>query len=150
MMGMNFIMFSPSYGGSFGIRHCIVMIYVICGAIGAGKSTYARENFKQVTEREDTSKHRQIMETIELSRHGDVAHVTTLPTPEEIKYLRGATFIWMDTPPEQCMENVRRRGRPRDLANLPRVEEANRRILRGYRMSKLPFVRKEYHAPPVE
>lgn len=128
------------------------MIYVICGAIGAGKSTYARDNFKQVTECEDTSKHRQIMETIELSRHGDVAHVTTLPTPEEIKYLRGATFIWLDTSPEQCMEGILRRGRPRDLANLPRVAEANRRILRGYRMSKLPFkvVERNDHAHPVE
>ena len=62
------------------------MITIICGLIGAGKSTFAAENFKNFTDADlEESKDSQIKKTLELYRKGiDVAHITCFPKNESI------------------------------------------------------------------
>ena len=108
------------------------MIVLICGLIGAGKSTFAAANYDHVTELEQyLSKDRQIEETIKLHKEGKiVAHITCFPTKQEqIAFYRySPEMVWINTSPEQAMKNVIRRGRSRDTNRLMDIEKANRRF----------------------
>ena len=105
------------------------MIHVICGLIGAGKSTYAKSHYEYVTEFEDTrSKDKQIAETIRLHKEGKtVAHITCYPTRmEQISFYQyEPKMIWIDTDYMQAMTNILNRGRQRDIAEYSRIERDN-------------------------
>ena len=109
------------------------MIVMICGLIGAGKSTYAAMNYDHVTDFDELmSKERQIKETIRLHEEGKtVAHITCFPTRlEQIALYRySPEMVWINTSPEQAMKNVIRRGRGRDMNRFRDIEKANRRFL---------------------
>lgn len=121
------------------------MIFMICGLIGAGKSTFASENYKHVTECEECTKEDQIAATVKLCESGqDVAHVTTYPSVEELEMALGASpsgveWIWIDTAPDQCRKNIMERNRPRDMNDLGFVLEKNRQLWRRFAESQLPF-----------
>ena len=91
------------------------MITIICGLIGAGKSTFAAENFKNFTDADlEESKDSQIKKTLELYRKGiDVAHITCFPTLKEECMFKGLKkkYIWINTPPDICKANIKKRGR---------------------------------------
>jgi hypothetical protein len=105
------------------------MIYVVCGLIGAGKSTYVRSHFDYFTECENgTTKPEQIEQTMGFYYSGkDVAHVTCFPTAEELEAFKNldVKYLWIDTDPDQAFENVKSRGRQRDVNHLEYVMEKN-------------------------
>ena len=119
------------------------MIYVICGMIGAGKSTYAASICKNVTECEGITKQQQIQQTEKLVEAGkDVAHVTTYPTSWEREFFEGredVQYIWINTTEEQCYKNILERGRARDIKNLGETIKKNRRIEKMAQRSKTDF-----------
>lgn len=121
------------------------MIFMICGLIGAGKSTFASEKCKNVTECEEWTKEEQIAATIKLYKSGaDVAHVTTYPSTEELVMaadvsLSDIQWIWIDTAPDQCRKNIIERNRPRDMSDLGFVLEKNRQLWKRFTESQLPF-----------
>lgn len=108
------------------------MIVVVCGLIGAGKSTYARSHFEHVTECEGTTtKTEQIWQTLALDDAGEtVAHVTCYPTSEESAAFarRDVQYLWISTDPAQAMANIYNRGRARDLADLEYIAAKNREL----------------------
>ena len=118
---------------------------MICGLIGAGKSTFASEKYKNVTECEEGTKEDQIAATIKLYESGaDVAHVTTYPSAEELVMaadvsLSDIQWIWIDTAPDQCRKNIIERNRPRDMSDLGFVLEKNRQLWKRFTESQLPF-----------
>lgn len=122
------------------------MITVVCGLIGAGKSTWAKKHFEIVTECEDGSKEKQLAESAKLCEAGcDFAHVTCYPTEEEMQFFKGrdAAYVWINTSERQCAENIQKRGRKRDMENIVDVLNANSR----YEMKKL---RSDIHFKEIE
>ena len=121
------------------------MLFIICGLIGAGKSTYASEHYKNVIECENGTKEEQIAATMRLYASGaDVAHVTTYPSSEELLMAADVVpseveWIWIDTAPDQCRKNIIERNRPRDMNDLGFVIEKNRRLWKRFAESQLPF-----------
>ena len=121
------------------------MIFIICGLIGAGKSTYASGKYKNVTECENGTKEEQVAATIKLYESGaDVAHVTTYPSAEELVMVANikpsdVKWIWIDTAPDQCRKNIIERNRPRDMQDLGLVIEKNKSLWKRFAESQLPF-----------
>ena len=121
------------------------MIFMICGLIGAGKSSYANEHYKNATECEAGTKEQQIAATLRFYRSGaDVAHVTTYPSAEELVMaadvsLSDIQWIWIDTAPDQCRKNIIERNRPRDMQDLGLVIEKNKSLWKRFAESQLPF-----------
>jgi predicted kinase len=119
------------------------MITIICGLIGAGKSTFAAENFKNFTDADlEESKDSQIKKTLELYRKGiDVAHITCFPTLKEECVFKGLKkkYIWINTPPDICKSNIKKRGRRRDLLNLSDTLAKNESIYDCYIQSDIDF-----------
>lgn len=111
------------------------MIHIICGLIGAGKTTYAKSHYQYVTDFDELlSKEKQIAETLRLHNEGKtVAHITCFPTRLEQMafYKQEPKMIWISTSLEQSMENVEARGRTRDMVNLQNVLEANMQLLKS-------------------
>ena len=109
-------------------------IYIVCGLIGAGKSTWARENFTHVTEFEQTGeKAKQITQSILMRKSGDVAHITTVPTQRERLLLEQYPhkYILIDTDFVQAKKNIVQRNRPQDITG--KVWNANTMI--GFRLA---------------
>ena len=108
------------------------MIVVVCGLIGAGKSTYARAHFEHITDCEGaTKKWDQICQTLAWDDMGEtVAPVTCYPTSEESAAFahRNVQYLWINTNPAQAMANIYNRGRERDLADLQYIAAKNREL----------------------
>lgn len=122
------------------------MIYIVCGLIGAGKSTWAYERKGIVTECEPETgtKADQIRLTLDIAKTNpgtNVYHLTTFPTAEELQMMvgRDSRLIWIGTSPAQAMENVIARQRPRDMADLAGVRKKNAQLYDMYCESRLPF-----------
>lgn len=123
------------------------MIYVICGLIGAGKTTYAYQQAHDndiVTDIDvdGTSKDEQLERTMNSYQNGlNVYHVTCYPTDDEQSAFGWADveYIWINTSPEQAKINIISRGRSRDVKNLKDTLRKNSRLLSRYAYSKLDF-----------
>ena len=119
------------------------MIYVICGLIGAGKTTYAHRNYKYVTDFDEIgSKEKQIQLTKRLHKSGKtVAHITCYPTSHERVFFdtNHAQYIWINTSPEQAEKNIKSRGRTRDIENIARVVKQNTQYIDKLRRSSIDF-----------
>lgn len=119
------------------------MIHIVCGLIGAGKSTFASKQDGIVTECEQGTKKEQISRTIEAHDAGsDVWHVTTYPTMEEIAAFSGygdVEYIWINTTIRQAYWNILERSRARDLIGLDDTRCKNEIILQKYCNSKIRF-----------
>lgn len=119
------------------------MIHVVCGMIGAGKTTYCK-NMKGVTTDFDemTSKQEQIEETIALANANvEVWHITTYPSEKERLAFANyeKEYIWINTSFSQCKENILKRKRERDLKDLSKTLISNRCIRGMYQRSPLQF-----------
>lgn len=133
------------------------MIHVICGLIGAGKSTYAMKKYKHILEYESFgSKELQIRAAKTLHETGElVAYITCYPTSlerlffdslprEEIRY-----FL-IDTSFEQCAKNIVKRGRFSDNELIETGFEPNRRFASQYAHTDIPFERiTVFTSPPA-
>lgn len=126
------------------------MIYVVCGLIGAGKSSYSSQNFQIVSDAEEkiskkTPKTDQILDTKRIYESGgDVAHVTCYPTPEEMEFFRTVppeeiSFLWIDTDEAQARRNILQRNRARDMRNLSETLAKNHDLMHKFYQSSIPF-----------
>lgn len=113
-------------------------LYLICGLIGSGKTTYARQmsGFELVDYDYIGSKVKQVKLTLDLLNRGkNVAYVTCLPTKYETSHLlsvvnpENITYVWMNTPEPQCQVNIINRGRQRDIKNLEKILSLNRELM---------------------
>lgn len=112
------------------VKHKTVVI--ICGLIGAGKTTYATTHFKATTDFDFMPKYStkadQIILTKNLLKYYDeVAHITSYPSEEEIQAFKEyrCRFILIDTSLDQAKTNILIRSRERDMNNLVNVLKAN-------------------------
>lgn len=123
------------------------MIFVICGLIGAGKTTYAKQQAKKddvITDIDidGTSKDKQLEQTMMFYHKGlNVYHVTCYPTVNEQEAFRWADveYIWINTTLSQARENIINRARTRDIDNLKATLEKNDTLLNKYANSKIRF-----------
>ena len=97
------------------------MIHVICGLVGSGKSTYARQHYRHIVELEKyKSKDRQIAKARKLHELGrTVAYITCYPTAKEMEFLDSIEadqirWFLVDTDVVQCRRNILKRGRKSD------------------------------------
>ena len=114
------------------------MIHVICGMIGAGKSTYAKKHYEHVLEFESFgSKDLQILAAKKLHKQGNtVAYITCYPNMAERLF-----FDSLKADDVQCAENIIKRGRAHDHQTITSGFEPNRRYEEQYKNSDIPFER---------
>ena len=126
------------------------MIYVVCGLIGAGKSTYSSQRFQIISDTDEKVsrkelKTEQILNTKRIHEAGrDVAHITCYPTPEELAFFgtvppEKISWIWIDTSEAQARKNILQRNRPRDVMNLPETLAKNHELAMRFWQSDIPF-----------
>ena len=122
------------------------MIFVICGLIGAGKTTFAKANFGKVLDADEMeSKDAQFEEMQRLYAEGkDFAYITCLPTWRERQFLnarrQNVTFIWLDTDEETAHQRILERNRERDILNMWQVLRKNKELLVQKRRLHIDFV----------
>lgn len=113
-------------------------VYIICGLIGSGKTTYAKQmaGAELVDYDYIGSKVKQVKTALDLFNRGkNVAYVTCLPTKYEVTHLLNAinpeniTYVWMNTSEEDCQKNIVSRNRQRDMNNLEKVLSKNHDLL---------------------
>lgn len=107
-------------------------VIFLCGLIGSGKTTYAKNNFKCFTDmdymRPYSRKIDQINWTLQLLEKEDtVCHITCMPTREELMAFKNfdKKFLWMNTTPNQARINILIRSRLRDMVDIGRVLNVN-------------------------
>ena len=123
-------------------------LFLICGLIGSGKTTYAKNNFSLYTDLDDmhdyATKEQQIKWTKDLlSRSGVVAHITTYPSDIELEMTKmyDTIFVLIDSSINQCKTNILIRSRPRDMTNLTNVFNANKEYQAKIDASELDWKR---------
>lgn len=121
-------------------------IVFVCGLIGSGKTTYLRKQQAIFTDLDLMNDLARKIDQINytkslLKKYKKVYHITTYPTEEELEAFKKYknTFLWIDTDIEQCKTNILIRNRKRDIENLPNVYEANKKLMRKFKESILPF-----------
>lgn len=119
-------------------------VVFLCGLIGSGKTTFARNNFKVFTDLDYmppySTKINQIQWTKNLlKKHDEVCHITCYPKLEEIKSFKGYNIRYLLINPNlnQAKTNILIRSRPRDMENLKRVFDANKEYLRKYQKANI-------------
>lgn len=122
------------------------MIYVICGLIGSGKTTYAKSNFQRFTDLDEiSSKQAQLKLTHQLHTSGEtVAHITCFPTSEELAYFNSlpteqVKYIWIATSEIQCRKNILHRKCKRDIESLQQTMSKNRELASKIKHTTIPF-----------
>ena len=122
------------------------MIHVICGVMGAGKSTYARKHYKHVIEFEDCgTKARQIRKARTLHEKGKlVAYITCYPTRMEREFFDSlpdteVRWLMIDTDLERCRKNIIKRGRKSDADVLETRFKKNHKLLSQIVRTDIPF-----------
>lgn len=119
------------------------MIHIVCGMIGAGKSTFCKGKVA-VSDfyGEVTCKTEQVNRTFELMKaHSHVWHITTYPCRLEEEAFKNCEkeYIWINTSFSQCKENILKRKRERDLKNFHETMIRNKEIQILYLRSKIQF-----------
>lgn len=139
---------NEEYYKKLGRKQNTKAVVFLCGLIGSGKTTYANENFRYVTDADNmhpfATKAEQVAWTerlLALDSVQVVCHITCFPRKEEVKAFKGFNkyFIWIDTTPEQCKKNILKRKRERDLDNFNSVLVANDKYLKQYCDTVLEF-----------
>lgn len=124
-------------------------VVFLCGLIGAGKTTYAGNNFKVFTDldmmranRFGSTKTDQIALTKKLLKDNDeVCHITCYPSKSEIDSFRDykIRYLWIDTNPLEAQKNVISRNRKRDMHRLDEIFRANRDYAWKKKTGKIEF-----------
>lgn len=119
------------------------MIVIVCGMIGAGKSTWSEKQNGIVSDFDEIgSKEKQIEFTIKNHVAGKtVYHVTCYPTRDEepLIFEYGAKCIWINTTMNKCRKNILTRGRKRDLVDISVTLDKNDAIMSRYLNSDMDF-----------
>ena len=121
-------------------------VIFLCGLIGSGKTPFALKHCLYFTDLDlipgFSTKSYQLQQTrILLNQHGNVCHITTYPTKQELEELAeyNQRFLLLDTSQSQRKTNILIRNRKRDIDNLPNVLLANQNLQEKYLNSNTPF-----------
>ncbi len=123
------------------------MISVICGLIGAGKSTFAEKNFEKVLDADlMKSKDAQFLEMQYLDFKGeDFAYITCFPSWRERQFFNvrrdRVRFFWIDTDEETAHQRILKRNRERDILNMWQVLQRNKELLVQLQRSHINFTK---------
>lgn len=119
------------------------MIVCVCGMIGAGKTTWCKEQAGVVSDFDDIGDKRiQLQFTLKKHEAGEkVYHITCFPTREEREAFdkENVKYVWINTSFVQCRKNIFSRNRSRDIENIESVLNANENIMEKYFYSDLKF-----------
>lgn len=121
-------------------------ITMVCGLIGAGKSTWAEKNRKHITDLDDIpsrSKTEQILKTISLvTQYGEACHITCYPSAIEMDAFDDydIEWIWISATEAQARANIIKRGRANDLMHIDNLMYANRKYMRMKETSSIDFI----------
>lgn len=122
----------------------MVIIHVVCGMIGSGKTTYANQNYKIVSDNDDIKdKDLQLLYTLTYHHdNNDVAHITCYPTETEksaFENINDIEYIWINTSKYQFKRNIINRNRERDIKNINNVLTKNEILSNKYLASDIMF-----------
>lgn len=123
-------------------------IDVLCGLIGAGKSTWAVGRYEYITDLDamsTRSRRRQIMETLALAEQGEtVCHITTYPTAQELesfgRFAGKVRFLLVDADEAEAESRIKKRGRARDTENLDEVLRKNHMLYKLIHNGRIKFI----------
>lgn len=123
-------------------------IDVLCGLIGAGKSTWAAGRYEHITDLDamsTRSKRRQIMETLALAEQGEtVCHIATYPTAQELesfgRFAGAVRFLLVDVSEDEAEARIKKRGRARDIENIDEVLKKNHTLHKLIHSGRIEFV----------
>ena len=122
-----------------------MMVYVICGLIGAGKTTFARNNFEIFLDFDEIgSKDLQLELARKLFKEGrEFGYITCYPTVRERLFFKAiaplVTYIWIDTDLDTAHQRILSRNRERDILNMRQVLRRNKEYQEQLRRSALDF-----------
>ena len=121
----------------------VKVISVVCGLIGAGKSTYSEEQGGIISDFDLIGdKDAQLMFTLsEHKKGGHVYHITCFPTAKEMETFEklNVEYIWINTSFAKSMKNIFARHRERDMKDIEEVKSANANIFDKYVASRIDF-----------
>lgn len=119
------------------------MIIFVCGLIGAGKTTFAKNQEGIVSDFDDFgSKEKQMEYTINHHLLGKkVYHITCYPDSDELELINRlhCRCLWINTEICQAMKNILSRNRDRDIDDLKNTKQENLKVQNKYIDSKLKF-----------
>lgn len=128
-------------------------LFILCGLIGAGKTTYAKNHFQCFTDLDYFQGHSTKKMQIDwskslLSQGYQVCHITTYPTDEELAFAEenNAVYLLIDTSLNQCKTNILIRNRERDMQHLGDVLTANEELTRKFKTSPIKFALVNMHS----
>ena len=123
-------------------------IDVLCGLIGAGRSTWATGRYEHITDLDamsTRSKRRQIMETLALAEQGEtVCHIATYPTAQEFesfgRFAGAVRFLLVDVSEDEAEARIKKRGRARDMENIGEVLRKNHTLYKLIHSGRIKFI----------
>ena len=126
------------------------MVKVICGLIGAGKTTYAIKNKKDndilldwdlIAEALKTD-NKIWIKTVQdkllqffYNKGYDIWYITTILGSNELellKQMKDVEYIWINTSKQQCIENVKKRNRNDEVKYIEQLKKRNETIYNNY------------------
>lgn len=126
------------------------MIKIICGMIGSGKTTFAKNNKKSKDILLDWDLIREAFQTDDFvyiksiqdyllqfynDKGYDVWYITTYLGSDEkemIKNIKDVEYLWINTTRRQCLENIKKRNREEETKHLENIDNINKRIQEQY------------------
>ena len=126
------------------------MIKIICGMLGSGKTTFAKENKKPRDILLDWDLLREAFQTDDFvyikqiqdyllqfynDKGYDVWYITTYLGSNEkemLKNIKDVEYFWINTTRTQCLENIKKRNRSEETKHLENIKNVNRRIQEQY------------------
>lgn len=126
------------------------MIKIICGMLGSGKTTFAKNNKKSKDILLDWDLIREAFQTDDFvyikavqdyllqfynEKGYDVWYITTYLGSNEkemLKNIKDVEYLWINTTKRQCLENIKKRNREEETKHLENIDNVNKRIQEQY------------------
>lgn len=126
------------------------MIKIICGMIGSGKTTFAKNNKKSRDILLDWDLIREAFQTDDFvyikpiqdyllqfynDKGYDIWYITTYLGSNEkemLKNIKNVEYLWINTTRRQCLENIKKRNRGEEIKHLENIDNVNKRIQEQY------------------
>lgn len=126
------------------------MIKIICGMLGSGKTTFAKNNKKSRDILLDWDLIREAFQTDDFvyikpiqdyllqfynDKGYDIWYITTYLGSNEkemLKNIKDVEYLWINTTKRQCLENIKKRNRGEETKHLENIDNINKRIQEQY------------------